>query len=102
MVFSGRPEASDTDSSKIRFNGTTNVAKFFFVYEQAVMRTATPKERAAELLSYLDGAAFDFYYDVFAKDGDLTEGAKDFNAVKKPFFEHFKMERKPMMSSVVR
>ena len=72
MVSSGRPEVSDTDSSKVRFNGTTNVAKFFFVYEQAVMRSATHEEKSAELLCYLDGAAFDLYYDVFAKDGDLT------------------------------
>lgn len=60
MVFSRRAGYAETNASNVRFDVLSSVTKFFFVYDQAVMKTATNEEKATELLRYLDGPAFEF------------------------------------------
>ena len=82
----------DAEPSSLIFDGTTNVIKFFFAYEQVSMRTASDEEKATQLLCHLEGDAFDLYYDRFARNGQLTEDALIYTKVKVAILEHYKVE----------
>ena len=40
-----------------------DVARLFFVYENVMMRGKADEDNAGELLRYLQGNAFEFFYD---------------------------------------
>lgn len=79
------------------FDGSpsANIHKFFFYFEQVVMRGKPEEEKAVSLLSFLEGDAFDLYYDSFAKDGEPLDSAKDYSAVKKLFLENYGPRQEP-------
>lgn len=47
----------------------------------------SPEEKAGEVLYFLRGAAFKFYYEKFSRDGNLTEDAADWQTVKKEIYD---------------
>lgn len=57
------------DTSIFNFHDSTekNVEKFFFAYESVTGQEKDEEEKAANLRKYLQGSAFDFYYNIFAK-----------------------------------
>ena len=74
---------------------SSDVKKFFFFFENVAMRGKSDEEKALELLAHLEGEAFDFYYETFAKDGALTEEAMNYALVKKAFFDRFGVKTEP-------
>lgn len=70
MVLSRRFDGNEAVSAMNKFNGSgeKDVGKFFFVYENVTMRGKSDDDMAASFLCYLEGEAFDFYYDSLAKD----------------------------------
>ena len=66
-----------------------SVEKFFFYFENVATRGKKPEERVVELLGFLVGEAFHFYYDEYATDGSLSEAGQNYAAVKKAFIERF-------------
>ena len=73
----------------------TDVVKFFFVYENVVMRGKSDEDKTGELLCYLQGEAFDYYYETYRQDGGLNETARDYGAVKKALHARFESVPEP-------
>ena len=72
-----------------------DVAKFFFIYENVVMRGKYDEDKDGELLCYLQGEAFDYYYETYSQDGGLNETASDYQAVKKDLLDRFESVPEP-------
>ena len=83
---SGREEGSLS-----QFDGSkpAGVRKFFFVFENVATSIKSGEERASELLRYLEGDAFDFVYQAFVKNGDISAGGFDSQKFKKALVERF-------------
>ena len=86
MVLAGRPGVVPGNV----FDGTTDVVRFFFFFENVAARNKTDEEKTLELLGYLDGAAATFFFESFASDGALSEDGKDFSKVKQAFLDQYK------------
>lgn len=73
------------------FDGSTSsdVKKFFFFFDNVVTRGKPDEDKATELLSHLDGRAFDFFYEKFAEDGGLKPSASNYKGVKKALIDEF-------------
>ncbi len=78
-----------SDSSMRNFDGSEDVAKFFFYFEQVLAKGKTTPEKAEMLLSHLDGAAFDYFCRNFSAKNALLPAAKDYEGVKRQLLEHF-------------
>ena len=92
MVLLWRADAgSQVGPLRLVFDGKNDadVAKFFFVYENVVMRSESDEDRAGELLCYLEGDAFEFYFDTCSRNGKLTDDAGDYQAVKMAMMDRF-------------
>ena len=102
---------ADADSqagpSRLVLDGKNDadVAKYFFVYENIVMRSKSDEDKAGELLCYLQGDAFEFYYsstavgvvyDTYSRNGKLTDDAGDYQAVKKAMINRFESVTGPV------
>ena len=74
---------------KYHFSGKEDAKKFFYVYENVVMKTKTEEEEADSLVAYLDGVAFEYYFDNFAEDKAPNEEARSFQNVKSALLEKF-------------
>ena len=86
MVLAGRLSTFQ----RLMFNGSSDVVRFFFYFENVAARDKPDNEKALELLCYLDGAAANYFFEIFAPDGTLSEDGKDFQMVKASFISHFK------------
>ena len=96
MVLLPRTQGgSEAESSHLVFSGSSDVVKFFFVFEQARMPGRSDEDKASQLICHLEGEAFDVYYDLFTKDGNLVEDAKEYSVVKAALIEHFKPQVQP-------
>ena len=79
------------DGSLSQFDGSkpADVHKFFFVFENVATSGKSDEERASELLRYLEGDAFEFFYQAFVKNGYISAGGSDYQKVKKALMERF-------------
>ena len=79
------------DGSLSQFDGSkpADFHKFFFVFENVATSGKSDEERAFELLRYLEGDAFDFFYQSFVKNGDISADGSDYQKVKKALVERF-------------
>ena len=79
------------DGSLSQFDGSkpADVHKFFFVFENVATSGKSDEEGASELLRYLEGDAFDFFYQVFVKNGDISADGSDYQKAKKALVERF-------------
>ena len=93
----GNDDGATAGPSSVTYDRTAemDVGKFFFVYENVTMRMKSEDEKAAEIICYLEGDAFDFYYETFAQNGLLAEDAKDFDKVKHALVERFAVTEEP-------
>ena len=78
---------------KYHFNSKEDVKKFFYVYENAIMKNRTEDEKADSLVAYLDGEAYEYYFDSFKKDNAPNEEARSFQKVKIALLEKFSSTR---------
>ena len=79
MVLLWKADAdSQTGSSRPLFDSKidADVSKFFFVYENVVIRRKSDEDKAGKLICYLQGDAFEFYYDTYSRNGNLTEAVE--------------------------
>lgn len=75
MVLSWRVDAPTGPSNRI-FDGSGDIRKSFFFFENVTMRGKKEEDKSSELLRNLDGNAFEFFIEQFISDGILTpEGA---------------------------
>lgn len=68
-------------------DGTSDIGKFFLYYENVATRSQTDADEASSLLGYLEGPAFDYYFETFSEDGVLTEQVQEFVSVRKALLE---------------
>ena len=78
---------------KYHFNGKKDAKKFFCVYENIVMKTITEEEKADSLVAYLDGEAFEYYFDNFTEDNSPNEEARSFQKAKAALLEKFSTKK---------
>jgi hypothetical protein len=50
-----------------RGDGAMDVKKFRFLFENLLTKGIEPAQKAKEILVYLEGPAFDFYYEKFGR-----------------------------------
>ena len=86
MVLAERPATTQP----IIFDGSSDVVRFFFYFENVAARIKPENEKALELLCYLDGSAANFFFETIAPDGTLSDDGKDYQKVKASFISHFK------------
>ena len=79
------------DGSPSQFDGSkpADVHKFFFVIKNVATSGKSDEERASELRRYLEGDAFDFFYQTFVKNRDISEDGSDYQKVKKASVKRF-------------
>jgi hypothetical protein len=78
-----------------RGDGSMDVKKFLFLFENVITKGLEPEKKAKEILLYLEGEAFDFYYDKFASGDAILEEAEDYRKVKAALLERFSESRDP-------
>ena len=79
------------DGSLSQFDGSkpADIHKFIFVFESVATSGKSDGERASEFLCYLEGDAFDFFYQAFVKNRDISADGTGSQKVKKALFERF-------------
>ena len=78
---------------KYHFNGKEDSKKFFYAYENFVMKNKTEEEKADILVAYLDGVAFEHYFDNFTEENAPNEEARSFQKVKEALLEKFSTKK---------
>ena len=78
---------------KYHFNGNQDAKKFFCVHENIVMENKTEEEKVDSLVGYLDGEAFEYYFENFKEDNAPNEEARSFQKVKSPLLEKFSTKK---------
>lgn len=74
--------------------------QLFVIFEVSTARDVGDREKALSLISYLDGAASHFSYEVFVSDGSLTDAARYFKNVQDAFVDYLAEWRSQWFSSV--
>ena len=79
----GTPSRAKASTSELKyhFSRKEDAKKFFYVYENVVMKTKTEEEKAYSLVAYLDGEAFEYYIHNFTEDNAPNEEARSFQKV---------------------
>lgn len=79
VLFWGSHGNSKAGPASLVFDGKqeADVAKFFFVYGNVVVKGKSDEDKSGELLYYLQGEAFDYYYETYSQNGGLKEAASD-------------------------
>ncbi|MEM9438463.1 MAG: hypothetical protein AAGA15_15645, partial [Pseudomonadota bacterium] len=83
------------DSTKRIYDGTSDVKRFFFYFDNVAMRGKSDADKGVELLAFLDKEAIQFYYEKFTRDGELTDEAMDYAKVKAAFIENYEAKEDP-------
>ncbi len=60
------------------FDVKEDAKKFFYVYENVVMKEKTEEEKADKMVAFLKADAFDYYFAYFNEDNAPTEAMKSF------------------------
>ena len=71
---------------KCHFSGKEDPKKFFYVYENVVMKTKAEEEKADSLVPYLDVEDFEYYFDNLTEDNAPNKEARSFQKVKAALF----------------
>lgn len=85
-------DMAENSSFRVLFDVSpgSDVSRFFFAYENVIMRGKSHEEVAVEIPCYLNGPGFDFYYDTFSEDGGITHEAQELHFVNSTFLAQFK------------
>ena len=81
--------------SKLNYhlNGQESANKFFYEYENVVMKNKTEEAKADSSVASLDGATFEYYFDNFKEDYAPNEDARSFQKVKEVLLEKFSTKK---------
>ena len=89
MVLLWRGSKENGSLSQFDESKPADFRKFFFVFENVATSGKSDEARASELLRYVGGDAFDFFYQAFVKNGDIRADGSDYQKVKKALVERF-------------
>ncbi len=78
---------------KFQCDGKEDAKKFFYVYENVLMKGKTDEEKADRLLAHLNAEAFEYYFDHFTDENAPTEEAKPFWKVKAALLKKFSAKK---------
>lgn len=81
MVLLWRSDSQEGSSYRT-FDGSSDILMFLFYFEPVGMRGKQGEEKAFELLAYLYGKAFEFFFERFTTGGELTRKGSEFPSVK--------------------
>lgn len=88
---------------KCSFDGKGSARKFFYLYENVVIKVRSDEEKDERIVAYLTGDAFEYYFDNFTEENPSTEDARSVKFVKDYLFEKFlvkKTDAKTMKEAV--
>ena len=71
------------------FKGEEDARKFFYLFENVLQKGKTDAEKAENLVMYLAGKAFDYYFENFTSENQPTELARNYPEVKRLMLEKF-------------
>lgn len=76
----------------VRFDGGDNndANKFMFMFKNDLTLAKEDEDREIAFMCHFEGAALDFYYETFARDGSVTCEAKCYKFVKRAFIYRFR------------
>ena len=80
-------------SALITFKGAGDARRLFYFYENVVTKSLPESERDEQIVLYLNGTAFGFYFDRVYIYNTLTERAKDDGIVKELILEKFRTQK---------
>ncbi len=83
----------NTSSDLITFKGTEDARKFFYLYENVLTKGHPESERTEQIVLYISGTSFYFYFDGFTIDNAPTQEAKDYGIVEKVMLEKFSTKK---------
>ena len=95
VLLPRRYGGSEAQSSCLVFSGSSDVVRFFFVFEQDTVPGLSDEKKAPQLICPLEGDAVDVYYDLFTRDRNFVEEAKEYSGVTAALIEHFKPQVQP-------
>ncbi len=58
---------------KFQFDGEKDAKRFFYVYENVLMKGRKDEEKADRLVAHLNTEAFEYYFDHFTDENAPTE-----------------------------
>lgn len=68
------------------FRGSPDdVESFFFYFQNVATRASSSEVRAVELIAHLSGEAFEFCYEEYAENSELSAAGMDYVPVKKAY-----------------
>ena len=65
-------------------DGNEDAKKFFYVYENMMMKRKTDGKKANKLVAFLKADTFDYFIDYFTEGSPPSKRAKSFQPGKKP------------------
>ena len=86
-------QGKETPSELVMFTGESDARKFFYLFENVLMKDSTDEEKAEKVVCFLSGQAFYFDFDRFTMDNSPNSGAKDYATVKKIMLEKFSTQK---------
>ena len=83
----------ETPSELMVFKGDEDARKFFYIYENVIVKGLPDTTKAEKIVAYLGGDAFDFYFDRFTMDNGPTAEAKSYQTVKDAMLKKFSTQK---------
>ena len=74
---------------KYHFNGKEDTKKFFYISENVGMKKNAEDKKADSLVAYLEGEAFECYFQNFTEDNAPNEDSRSFQIMKAALFGNF-------------
>lgn len=91
-----RRKAVSTDRNSLSFDRCSVHSRTCLVYyEKVATRDKSDAKCALDLFGFLDGEAFEFYYDTFALDGELMAEASGYSVVRAVLLKRFGSSKDP-------
>lgn len=85
-----------TSTQRIQFlEGTVDVHRFFFYFENLFMAGKADEEKAKNLLAHLEKSEFNFYYETFVRDSSLEKEMKNYDLVKQKTIDSLNASKEP-------
>ena len=80
---------ASTSEHKDHFSGEEDTKKFFHMCEHVIMKAKFEEENSNNLVAYLNGEKFEYYFDNFTEDNDPNEEVRSFQKVKEELLKKF-------------
>lgn len=89
MVLSFGGSSTATGSAN-KFEGVADIRRFIFSFKNVLAHDLINDEKARELVPYMDGAVFDYYYDIIVSEVSPILDASNYDHVKQTLLKNWK------------